>query len=83
MTHLPNQRLKGEGSPSPLQNEGTFKGLYFKTVRRRGGSRLCSATNTKMPINSRELLRVAINFLLYFQRIPEPFSTMAGAEGRP
>ncbi len=68
---------------SHLRNEDNFKGFFNTTERRRGGSRLRSAFKIKMCINSSELLRVANNLLLFFQRTLGPSSTTAGVEGRP
>ncbi len=61
----PMQSEDGEGrTPHCLQNEGVLKGLSNKTECRQRGSQLHSAFNINMPINSGEILWVAINLLL-------------------
>ncbi len=82
MTFLLNQRTEREGPPAHLQNEGAFKGLNNKMDSRRCGSRLHSALNIHMLNNSWELLRVANNLILFFQRTPGRLLTAAGMEGR-
>ncbi len=73
--------MRRGGPTSHLPNKGACKDLLHNiTECNRGGSRLHSACHIKMPTNSRELLRVAINLFL-FQRTPGLSLLLARAEG--
>ncbi len=68
MTLLLSQRMEREGSPSHLRNEGAFKGLSIQQIVDEEEAGHILPSTLKCLLNSRELLRVANNLLLFFQR---------------
>ncbi len=73
----------GKGPLPPSKTKAPLRACTIKRYVDEEEAVCVLPSNIKVPINSWELLRVAINLLLFFQRTPGPSLKAAGVEGRP